>query len=198
MRQNGVTYTRYHYFQVKHNKEKQMFQNAELTAQMDRLGKFAYKLTNSKHDAEDLLHSTIVRAIEKKHLFKEGTNLYSWTSKMMYNLFVSGYRRKVKFESQYDPEPYIEKQSMDASQDTKIALQEVDHAMDLISEEHNEIINLVCVEGKQYSEVSEQLDIPVGTVRSRLSRARDSLQKTLISQSANQNNGQYNDLRMSA
>ncbi len=156
-----------------------MFSNTALIEHTDRLEKFAYKLTRNIDDAQDLVQSTLVRAIEKKHLFEAGSNLYSWTSKIMYNLFVSSYRRKTKFETQYDPEPYIEKQSIAANQDTMMEMQDVSNAMEELSAEHKEILVMVCVSGMQYAEVAEALNIPVGTVRSRLSRARESLQNIM-------------------
>ncbi|MAI61818.1 MAG: hypothetical protein CBB87_04885 [Micavibrio sp. TMED27] len=156
-----------------------MFTNTELMNNSQRLEKFAYKLTNNKADAEDLLQSTLLRAIEKRHLFEEGTNLYSWLSKVMYNMFVSAYRRKTKFETQYDPEPYIEKQQLDADQDKKMEVQDVELAMNEISKDHREILIMICVKGMAYAEVSEALQVPVGTVRSRLSRARENLQTVL-------------------
>jgi len=156
-----------------------MFNNNELTLEMPRLEKFAMKLTRNNHDAADLLQSTLLRAIEKKHLFQEGSDLFKWTSKMMYNLFVSGYRRKVKFETQYDPENYLEKQSVDASQDHEMELAKVNEAMDSLSEEHREVLVMICVQGMRYQDVADTLDVPVGTVRSRLSRAREQLQNLL-------------------
>ncbi len=152
-----------------------MFNNQDLITESEKLQKFAYKLTQNKSDADDLLQSTLLRAIEKKHLFQEGTNLFSWSSKIMYNMFVSAYRRRTKFETQYDPESYIERESVEASQDVKMELNDVEAAMNSISEDHREILTLVCVKGMQYAEVSESLQIPVGTVRSRLSRAREAL-----------------------
>lgn len=158
-----------------------MFNNQDLMEHHNRLEKFAYKLTRNKADAEDLLQSTLLRAIEKKHLFQEGTNLFSWTSKIMYNMFVSGYRRKVKFESQYDPENHIQNMCVEESQSTQMEFDDVNRAMNDLSEEHSEIIKLVCIQGKQYAEVAEEINIPVGTVRSRLSRAREALQASLRS-----------------
>lgn len=152
-----------------------MFNNQDLIRESEKLYKFAYKLTQNKSDADDLLQSTLLRAIEKKHLFQEGTNLFSWTSKVMFNIFASAYRRKTTFESQYDPESYIERESVQASQDVKMELQDVHNAMMQMSEDHREILMMVCVKGLQYAEVSEMLQIPVGTVRSRLSRAREAL-----------------------
>lgn len=165
---------------AEHNKkERFMFCNDELITEMDRLKKFAYKLTQNMHDAEDLLHNTIVRAIDKKHLFKKDSNLFSWTSKIMYNLFVSSYRRKTKFETQYDPENYLERESVDASQETKAELNTVGRAMETLKKEHKQILMMICVNGRKYAEVSNMLNIPVGTVRSRLSRAREKLQVAL-------------------
>lgn len=156
-----------------------MFNNNALTVEMPRLEKFAMRLTRNRHDAQDLVQSTVLRAMEKKHLFKEGTDLFKWTSKMMYNLFVTGYRRKVKFETQYDPESYLEQQSVEASQDKQMELMKVNEAMNLLSAEHREVMVLVCVQGMPYQGVAEALKLPVGTVRSRLSRARTQLQTLL-------------------
>lgn len=152
-----------------------MFNNNELIDETQRLRKFAYRLTQNTCDAEDLVQSAVLRAIEKKHMFQEGTNLYSWVSKIMFNMFVSKYRRKTKFETQYDPEPYLEKQALDADQDMKMEVQDVQNAMDDLSDDHKEILIMVCVQGMRYADVSEKLQIPVGTVRSRLSRAREAL-----------------------
>lgn len=153
-----------------------MFNNYALINESDRLKKFAYRLTNNPYDAEDLVQSALLRAMEKKHLFKEGTNLYSWVSKIMFNMFVSRYRRKTKFETQYDPEPYFEKQSIEANQDVKMEVQDVQNAMQRLSKDHQDILVMICVKGMSYDEVSKLLEIPVGTVRSRLSRARENLQ----------------------
>ena len=153
-----------------------MFADTELLNESENLKKFALKLTRNDSDADDLLQSTLLRAIEKKDLFNEGTNLFSWTSRIMYNMFVSGWRRKSKFESQYDPEPYINSESVSACQDVKMEVASVNEAMKELSDEHRNILVLVCVQGMPYQDVADHLDIPIGTVRSRLSRARLQLQ----------------------
>ena len=164
-----------------------MFKQEALVNEMDGLRGFAWRLTRNKADAEDLVQATMLRALEKKHLFRKDSNLFSWTSKIMYNLFVTAYRRKTKFETQYDPESYIEKESVDASQEEKMEFQEVGNAMQKLSFNHREILILVCVKGMRYAEVSEKLDVPVGTVRSRLSRAREALEHKLDSKVENLN-----------
>ena len=156
-----------------------MFTQNALVKEMPNLRKFALRLTGNGPDADDLLQSTVLRAMEKEHLFQTGTDLFKWSSKIMYNLFVTDYRRKVRFETQYDPESYIEKESVNDSQEVKVELAEVTEAMNQLSPDHKEILVLVCVNGMRYHEVAESLDIPVGTVRSRLSRARECLQLIL-------------------
>ena len=173
-----------------------MFNNAALIDETTRLKRFAYRLTNNYHEAEDLVQSALLRAMEKKHLFQENTNLYSWVSKIMYNLFVSKYRRKPKFESKYDPDPYIEKQSIGSSQDVKMEVKDVHKAMKTLSKDHKEILIMVCVNGMRYADVSKKLNIPVGTVRSRLSRARESLQDALSQPKAAQSS--LTETRMAA
>jgi RNA polymerase sigma-70 factor (ECF subfamily) len=156
-----------------------MFKPEALVEEMKNLRKFAFRLTGNASDAEDLLQSTTLRALEKSHLFQSDTDLFKWTSKIMFNLFVSEYRRRTKFETQYDPSTYLEKQSVEGSQEVKLTLSKVKEAMATLSHDHQEILILVCVKGMRYEEVSQSLEIPVGTVRSRLARARESLQSVL-------------------
>ncbi len=153
-----------------------MFATQDLIAENANLRKFALHLTRNKADADDLVQSTLLRALEKSHYFVDGTSLRKWTSKIMFNLFVTDYRRKTKFETQYDPEPYIQSQSVSASQDSKVELHAVGDAMKMLSDDHREILMMVCVQDMPYQQVAQALGIPVGTVRSRLSRARENLQ----------------------
>jgi RNA polymerase sigma-70 factor (ECF subfamily) len=156
-----------------------MFSQNSLVAETVKLQRFALRLTRNKADADDLVQSTCLRALEKADCFQDGSNLFSWTSKIMYNLFVSDYRRKVKFESPYDPEPYLEKQSVKPSQDINMEFADVQRAMLQLNTDQQEILTLTCIEGRSYQETSERLHIPLGTVRSRLSRAREQLQSIM-------------------
>ncbi len=153
-----------------------MFSQTALVSETGRLQKFALRLTRNKADADDLFQSTCLRALEKAHCFEEGTNLFGWTSKIMFNIFVSGYRRRTKFETQFDPETYLEKSSVAPTQDISTEFEDVKRAMMKLSPDHRNILFLICVKGMRYEEVSEMFQIPIGTVRSRLSRAREQLQ----------------------
>lgn len=160
------------------------FTHEALVGEMDKLQRFARRLSRNEHDAEDLLQATILKALEKKDMFKDGTNLFSWISKIMYNDFVSGYRRKIKFETKFDCEDLILNQSAAPQQDHLSELSQVNEAMNRLSDEHRTVLICVCVKGMKYQEVAELLTIPVGTVRSRLSRAREQLQEALEERAA--------------
>jgi RNA polymerase sigma-70 factor (ECF subfamily) len=160
-------------------KELAMFTHDELLKESSSLSKFAYKLTRNRDDADDLLQSTLVTALDKQNQFEQGTNLFSWTSRIMFNAFVSSYRHNCRFETQYDPQWYIDQQSVEATQESEAELSLVFDAIMSLSEDHREILRMVCIDGMQYNEVAEKLLIPVGTVRSRLSRAREGLQERL-------------------
>jgi RNA polymerase sigma-70 factor, ECF subfamily len=156
-----------------------MFTQDALVNEMNHLRRFALRLTGNASDADDLLQSTLLRAMENSELFQTDTNLFRWSSKIMFNLFVSGYRRRTKFETQFDPDTYLQKESVPATQEISVDLATVRRAIKQLSLEHRQILVLVCVKGMRYEEVSEFLQIPVGTVRSRLSRAREQLQAVM-------------------
>ena len=156
-----------------------MFNNQELTTEMPGLRSFARRLTRNYHEADDLLQYTLLRAIEKKHLFKENTDLFKWTPKIMYNRFASDHRRKIRFETKFDPDSYLEEGAIDASQESQLELSAVNEAMRKLSFSHQEVLIMTCVFGMSYQEVADCLEIAVGTVRSRLSRAREQLQELI-------------------
>src|ERR1035437_7321375 len=153
-----------------------MFAQGDLIAETEKLQKFALRLTGNKADADDLVQSTCLRALEKAHCFKEGTDLFAWISKIMFNIFATGYRRRTKFETRSDPEICLQKEGVAPAQDTAVEIANVKRAMQQLSAGHREILVLTCVKGVSYQEVSGMLQIPVGPVRSRLSRAREQLQ----------------------
>lgn len=156
-----------------------MFNPNALVNEAPKLQKFALRLTRNKADADDLVQATMLRALEKNDMFEDGTDLFKWTARIMFNSFVSQYRRKTKFETQYDPSAYIDSLSVAPAQEEAMDLKIVNAAMQRLSDEHREILLLVCVRGLRYEEAAEKLSLPIGTVRSRLSRARDALSREL-------------------
>ena len=166
-----------------------MLTDSALFAELEGLNRFALKLCKNKSDADDLVQTTIVRALSHKDSFEEGTKAFSWLSRIMYNSFATTYKRKVRYESQYDPEPEILKVKFESAQEDKVMVREVQNAMQELCPQHREILTLICAYEMSYEEASIHLKIPVGTVRSRLSRARESLMAIM---SGNDNNKQDN------
>jgi RNA polymerase sigma-70 factor (ECF subfamily) len=156
-----------------------MFTHSALLCETSRLRNFALRLTRNSADADDLVQSTCLRALEKADLFEDESNLFSWTSKMMFNLFVSGYRRREKFETDVGYESYLEACITQPDQELAAELANIKRAMLNLSASHREILQLICIDGLRYDEVALKLVIPIGTVRSRLSRARTQIQHLL-------------------
>lgn len=152
-----------------------MFETKDLIAAMGKLRGFALRLTDQPSDAEDLLQAALLKAIEKKHTFRTGSNLFAWSSKIMYNTFVTNYRRKKKHESRYDPEPILAALTYPDPNYDNLRCAEVDKAMQKLGRDQRQVLQGVCLQGEGYQEVANRLRIPVGTVRSRLSRAREEL-----------------------
>lgn len=156
-----------------------MFHNKSLVEETTRLHKFSLRLTKNTANSDDLLQSTLLRALENRHRFQDGSNLFHWTSRIMFNIFVSDYRRQKKYSSQYDPEPIINNLQVAANQETCTDLSLVGEAMEKLSHEHREVLILICIQGNDYAEAARVLDLPLGTIRSRLSRARIQLTNIL-------------------
>ncbi|MDB5491658.1 MAG: polymerase subunit sigma-70 [Micavibrio sp.] len=141
---------------------------------------FALRLTNGNQaEADDLVQETILRAIEKEHLFEPGTSFFKWGCKIMFNLFATEYRRKVRFDTQYDPDIYLEQRSVEPSQESIVDWHRMETKMKELPEHHREIISMICVNGLSYEEAAAKLNIEMGTVRSRLSRARENLTRLM-------------------
>ena len=164
-----------------------MFSQEALTAERDRLYRFALRLTKQPSDAEDLVQSTMLRALEKREYFQEGTNLFNWTSRVMFNIFVSQYRRAKRIAARHEA-AFTEAHSItQAPQETGTDLSRMRDCMKRLSKPHRDMLVMVCISGLRYEEVSQKLRIPVGTVRSRLSRARNELQHLLQANTGTQN-----------
>jgi len=153
----------------------------EMVTFLPRLQRFAFSLTGSVEDAEDLLHATVEKALLKYDQFEQGTHLDRWMFRICKNLWMDEWRsrrvRGIKVDYEDDKyEPWIdgERSTID-----KIRLREVNRAMDELQDEQRVVLTLVAVEGHSYKDVAELLEIPIGTVMSRLARARRKLAQQL-------------------
>lgn len=160
---------------------------------MDALFSTALRLTRNQLDAEDLVQEVYLRAFRFFDKFEEGTNFKAWIFKILTNTFINNYRQKartpqhVEFENNvehYYAEPERSRESKMQQEGAPYAHadlfgDEVNAALQKLSEEFRLVVILCDVEEFAYKEIAEMLDIPMGTVMSRLSRARGQLQKHL-------------------
>jgi len=153
--------------------------NRALEAEIPRLRRYAHALTRDATAADDLVQECVVRGVAKQHLWIEGTDLRAWLFTIMHNLFVNTVRRGVRegvAVSLLDTEPSLQRA---ANQDKSLELRDLDRAMARLPEEQRSVILLVGLEGMSYEAVAEIVGVPVGTVRSRLSRGREALRQLM-------------------
>ncbi len=153
-----------------------MFIQSALVNEMTKLERFALRLTKNNPDRDDLVQATCLRALEKSDHFEDGTNLFGWTSKIMFNIFITDYRRRTKFENSFDSENIIANQSVSPDQEINLDIKRLYEYLQKLKKDHREIIQLICLDGWSYQDVAEKINIPIGTVRSRLARARQHLE----------------------
>jgi RNA polymerase sigma-70 factor (ECF subfamily) len=151
----------------------------ELVAHIPHLRAFARFVTQNGDQANDLVQDTIVRALRAKHQYQPGTNFKAWTFTIMRNLHVNNLRRH------HNKTESIEDGALDAfavlpDQHAKIEFQELRRALTKLSREHCEVLILVGASGFQYEEAAKICKCAVGTIKSRLSRARTELQRLML------------------
>lgn len=153
----------------------------EVASLIPRLRRFCLALTRSPDRADDLMQATLERALTKRHLFQPGTSLDRWMMRICRNLWIDQIRRQKYQAGSIDPEDAGAMLSIDGEHRMieRLAFGEVQKAMDGLSEDHRTLLLLVAVEGHAYTEAAEILEIPVGTVMSRLARARRALADAL-------------------
>ena len=142
-----------------------------------RLRRYARALVGDRYIADDLVQDTLERAWNKFYLWRPGSDLRAWLFAIMHNVFVNQVRRRRNDMEQAMEEPPAV--AVRATQSDQLELQDVDRALRILSDEQREVMLLIAIEQMTYDEVSRALDIPIGTVMSRLSRARDRLRQLL-------------------
>lgn len=147
-----------------------------ILAEIPRLRRYARALTGNLAEADDLVQDTLERALGKWRLWRPG-NLRAWLLTVMHNVFINQLRSRpavLSFEDDKLPEIPVQ-----ARQDDNLALRDLDRALARLTPEHREVLLLVSLEELAYDEVAQVLGLPVGTVMSRLSRARARLRTIL-------------------
>lgn len=147
--------------------------------EIPRLRRYARYLVRDPNRADDLVQETLVRAIEKLHTWQQGTNMRAWLFVIMRNSFISEVRnekRRPMTSILRDDHPAY---AVTGGEMTHVAFIDVQRAFEVLSEDHRDILQLVVIEGLKYEEAAAVLNVPIGTVRSRVARARLALRDLL-------------------
>ncbi len=164
----------------------------QMIPHMNLLYNYALRLTNNQDDAKDLIQDTFLKAYRFIDKYEDGTNAKAWLFRILKNSFINNYRKnsrtpkQVEYNEIEDFVDLLKDESAPATDMRKdmydnLLGDDVVRAMESLNEEFRTIIILSDLEEMTYEEISEILEIPLGTVRSRLHRARKVMQEKLYS-----------------
>lgn len=163
----------------------------EIIPHMDALYNFALRLTTDPNDAEDLVQDTIVKAYRFFSSYEKGTNAKAWMFRILKNSFINNYRKTSKKPSQVDYDEvssYYESIRAESTQTSDLESlmfremmdDDLSTALTRLPEDFRTVVLLCDVEGYTYEEIANMLDVPIGTIRSRLHRGRNLLKTELL------------------
>jgi RNA polymerase sigma-70 factor (ECF subfamily) len=150
-----------------------------IEAEIPRLRRYARALARDTAAADDLVQDCLARALGKLHLWQEGSDLRAWLFTILHNQYVNQVRRAVRegvAVGLSETEPML---NQAPHQGKRLELRDLERAIAKLPDEQRAVVLLVGLEGMRYEEVAEIFDVPIGTVRSRLSRGRDALRRLM-------------------
>lgn len=164
--------------------------NTEFMPHINSMYNFAYRLTLDQDDSKDLVQDTYMKAYRFIDSFQQGTNAKAWLFRILKNSFINDYRKKSKEPSKVDyqeVETYYNSEDVDRQITPDLRVEalrdmigdEISNALNSLDVDFRTVIILCDLEGFKYDEMAKILDIPIGTVRSRLHRARNLLKEKL-------------------
>jgi RNA polymerase sigma factor (sigma-70 family) len=170
--------------------EKNEIFNGEFMPHINSMYNFAYRLTLERDDAKDLVQDTYLKAYRFIESFQKGTNAKAWLFRILKNSFINDYRKKSKEPNKVDyqeVETYYNSEDVDRQITPDLRVEslkdmigdEISNALNSLDVDFRTVIILCDLEGFKYEEMAKILDIPIGTVRSRLHRARNLLKEKL-------------------
>ena len=153
----------------------------DIIAELPKLRRFAVSLTGNRPDADDLLQRTVERLLSRP--IPDGAHLLKWSFRICRNLWIDEIRsRQVRNPVNVEEiTPVLYSEDGERTVMNRLTLGDVDKAMSALPSEQREVISLIAVEGLSYADASDVLDVPIGTIMSRVSRARRNLSKLLHS-----------------
>src|SRR5579863_6525856 len=152
-----------------------------IEAHIPSLRRYARALVRDVVGADDLVQEGLTRALSKLDLWREGTDLRAWLFTILHNQYVNQVRRSVRTGAtvEFYDEIAPVALSRPASQEKRLELRDLDRALARLPQEQRAVILLAGLEGMPYGDIAAVLGVPVGTVRSRLSRGRSALRELM-------------------
>ena len=150
----------------------------QIVALLPRLRRFARNLVRNPHDADDVVQIAVERALQRLDQWRSDARLDSWLFKIVRNAWIDEVRSRGRREKIFMPEEAGEHVGV-ASMEREIDRMSVATALGRLSEDQRMAVSLVLVEGLPYKEAAEVLEVPMGTLTSRLARGREALQEML-------------------
>ena len=151
--------------------------NQQLTDLIPQLRRYARGLVHHLEKADDLVQDCLERALSRRHLWDESRPLKPWLFTIMHHLYANAARRYSRTPEMLSMD--LAHEAVGADSMDEVALSELNGALHRLSEQHREIILLVGLEQMSYQETAEILNLPLGTVMSRLARARKRLRELM-------------------
>ena len=147
----------------------------DVIGQLAPMRRYALTLTRDETLAEDLVHDALVRAYERRATFRSGANLRTWLLAILHNTFVDRWRQREAEWRREAEASRLAETTAPAEQESRIRLQQIAQAFQALPDEQRAVLHLVAIDGLPYNEAARALGIPVGTLMSRLGRARAAL-----------------------
>ena len=163
----------------------------EIIPHLDAMYNFALRLTSDPNDAEDLVQDTIVKAYRFFSSYEKGTNAKAWLFRILKNSYINNYRKQSKQPNQVDYDEvssFYETIRADRTDTSdledrmfrELIDDDISNALEELPEDFRTVVLLCDVEGFTYEEIANMLDVPIGTIRSRLHRGRNLLKAQLM------------------
>lgn len=176
---------------TKQEVQKQKDFEDEIVPHLDAMYNFALRLTSDPNDAEDLVQDTIVKAFRFFSSYEKGTNAKAWLFRILKNSYINNYRKKSKQPNQVDYDEvssFYETIRADRTDTSdledrmfrELIDDDISQALEELPEDFRTVVLLCDVEGFTYEEIANMLDVPIGTIRSRLHRGRNLLKAELM------------------
>jgi RNA polymerase sigma-70 factor (ECF subfamily) len=151
----------------------------EIEDHVPALRRHAYRLTGTMDRANDLVQDTLLKAISKQDKFEEGTSLKAWLHRILFNTFISGVRREKTRGHHVDWDDLGDVYGHGSNQLARLQLRDADRVLGDLPDQEKQAIILTAVEEMSYQDAAETMNVEIGTVKSRVGRARRKLRSSV-------------------